>query len=146
MPKKNTHPVSQVGVRPKYGWLRKGNLESNPWAADPGRICGPRARIVWPCQWGPHGRPLPSDRAAPTAPSRALVALRSALGWRGELASGELRRSDIARREGISRARVTQILGLLNLPKDTQLALLEGRVELSIREAAPQVREAGGET
>lgn len=41
-------------------------------------------------------------------------AIRKALVWQGELASGQVKnRAAIARREGLSRARVTQIMGLL---------------------------------
>jgi ParB-like chromosome segregation protein Spo0J len=47
--------------------------------------------------------------------------LRKALEWQALLASGEaLNKSDIARREGITRARVTQVMGLLRLAPEIQ--------------------------
>lgn len=46
-------------------------------------------------------------RGAPTSPLRAIE-------WQRQLDSGEVRsRADIARREGLTRARVTQIMNLL---------------------------------
>src|SRR5438067_12233459 len=55
-------------------------------------------------------------RGAPTSPLRAIE-------WQRQLESGQVRsRADIARREGLTRARVTQIMNLL---RDGQLT---GRV------------------
>jgi len=51
--------------------------------------------------------------------------LRKALAWRQELDAGEVaRRADIARREGLTRARVTQVFMLLRLAPDIQEAIL----------------------
>lgn len=65
----------------------------------------------------------------------AAAALRMALAWSAELESGNVTRADIARREGVSRARVTQILRLLGLPDKLQRELLAGTIALSIRGA-----------
>jgi hypothetical protein len=51
--------------------------------------------------------------------------LRKALDWRRELDAGKVdSQADIARREGITRARVTQVLILLRLCPDIQKAIL----------------------
>ncbi len=51
--------------------------------------------------------------------------LRKALAWRQELDSGVVaNQADIARREGITRARVTQVLMLLRLAPDVQERVL----------------------
>ena len=43
------------------------------------------------------------------------------------MAQRGLRRADIARSEGITRARVTQVMGLLNLPVDLQNDLVDNK-------------------
>ena len=51
--------------------------------------------------------------------------LRKALAWRHELDSGAVAtRAEIARREGLSRARVTQVMMLLRLAPDIQESIL----------------------
>jgi len=51
--------------------------------------------------------------------------LRKAFAWRKELNSGVVaRQADIARREGVTRARVTQVLMLLRLAPDIQESIL----------------------
>ena len=51
--------------------------------------------------------------------------LRKALAWRQELDSGAVAsQADIARREGVTRARVTQVLMLLRLAPEIQKRLL----------------------
>jgi ParB-like chromosome segregation protein Spo0J len=51
--------------------------------------------------------------------------LRKALEWQALLASGEvLNQAAIARREGITRARVTQVMGLLRLAPEIQQQVL----------------------
>jgi ParB-like chromosome segregation protein Spo0J len=51
--------------------------------------------------------------------------LRKALEWQALLASGEvLNQAAIARREGITRARVTQVMGLLRLAPEIQQHVL----------------------
>jgi hypothetical protein len=60
-------------------------------------------------------------------PPRIVETLRKAIEWRRQLDAGEVpNQAAIARREGITRARVTQILSLLRLPlvdRDRILAL-----------------------
>jgi hypothetical protein len=54
--------------------------------------------------------------------------LRKAVEWQALLASGEaLNQADIARREGITRARVTQVMGLLRLTPEIQQQVLSLR-------------------
>ena len=51
--------------------------------------------------------------------------LRKALEWQGLLESGEVRnQAEIARREGITRARVTQVMAMLRLAPEIQQQVL----------------------
>jgi hypothetical protein len=51
--------------------------------------------------------------------------LRKAMAWRREIDTGEVRnQADISRREGITRARVTQIMGLLRLSPEIREKIL----------------------
>lgn len=78
---------------------------------------------------------------AGTRRGRAGEALRLAQAWQAEIESGGITRADISRREGLSRARVTQVMALLDLPDDVQQRLLDGEEQWSIRQA---LRVAGG--
>jgi ParB-like chromosome segregation protein Spo0J len=53
-------------------------------------------------------------------PSAATLALQKAQRWQAQIEGRGLRRADIARAEGITRARVTQVMRLLDLPADLQ--------------------------
>lgn len=65
-------------------------------------------------------RPLHKPRTPPV-----VETLRKALKWRRQLDRGEIHnQADIARREGVSRASVTQVLTLLRLGPDIQKRLL----------------------
>jgi len=69
-----------------------------------------------------RGNPKP-----PREPQTPRVAelLRKAIEWRRQLDTGEARnQADIARREGVTRARVTQVLGLLRLAPEIQETIL----------------------
>ena len=57
-------------------------------------------------------------------PSPATVALRRAMKWQEDIESTGITRADIARREGLSRARGTQIISLLDLPEEMRASLL----------------------
>lgn len=66
-------------------------------------------------------------RKPPKAPRtpRVVELLRKALEWQALLKSGEVRnQADIARREGITRARVTQVMGMLQLAPEIQQHIL----------------------
>ena len=69
----------------------------------------------------------------------AADALRTALAWSRELDLGGISRADILRREGLSRARVTQILRLVELPDERKRELLDGIAVLSIRGALGEI-------
>jgi len=60
-------------------------------------------------------------------PSTAALALRKAQRWQQEIQQRGLRWADIARAEGITRARVTQVMGLLALPADLQRDLTDNK-------------------
>ena len=76
----------------------------------------------------------------PVGPPRIVETLRKAIEWRRQLDAGEVpNQAAIARREGISRARVTQILGLLRLTpaiQDQVLVLMDSAHRTSIGEQA----------
>lgn len=56
---------------------------------------------------------------------RVTELLRKAIEWRRQLDAGEVRnQADIARREGITRARVTQIMGILRVAPEMQEHIL----------------------
>ena len=62
--------------------------------------------------------------------------------WQEDIESTGITRADIARRESLSRARVTQIMSLLDLPEEMRASLLsmdEEKPEWSVREAMRQV-------
>lgn len=80
----------------------------------------------------PHPRRAPRPPRKPR-PQRAVELLQKAAEWRRQLDVGEIEnQAAIARREGITRARVTQILGMLRLTPRIQ------RHILSMPEAAPR--------
>ena len=81
-------------------------------------------------------------KARETQPPAAAQALQRAMAWQVEI-DGGLCRADIARREGVSRARVTQIMSLLTLREDLKGMLLSGHGTVegwSIRRALSEVR------
>ncbi|MCP5069240.1 MAG: hypothetical protein GY946_21970 [bacterium] len=77
--------------------------------------------------------------AVPKQPAMgAINAMRLVAEWETELREGSVRRADLARRHGWSRARITQLMTLLDLPDDVRRGLLEGASEFrgwSIRRA-----------
>ncbi|MDD5761194.1 MAG: hypothetical protein PHP88_01620 [bacterium] len=65
----------------------------------------------------------PGNLKQPTGPKtpRVTELLRKAIEWRRQLDAGEVRnQADISRREGITRARVTQVMGMLRLAPEIQ--------------------------
>jgi hypothetical protein len=70
----------------------------------------------------PRGKPKPPK--APQTP-RVVELLRKAIEWEALLESGEAsNQAAIARRDGITRARVTQVMGLLRLAPEIQQHVL----------------------
>jgi hypothetical protein len=71
--------------------------------------------------------PRARNRKPPRAPRtpRVVELLRKALEWQALLESGEVaNQAEIARREGITRARVTQVMGMLQLAPEIQQHVL----------------------
>ena len=69
------------------------------------------------------------------------------MAWQAEIESGRMNRARIARRERVTRARVTQVMSLLDLPdevRDRLLAEGEDVKGMSIREALRTARAATG--
>jgi len=70
----------------------------------------------------PRGKPKPPRE--PRTP-RVVELLRKAIEWRRRLDAGEDHtQTDIARREGITRARVSQVMGLLRLAPEHRARIL----------------------
>jgi len=57
-------------------------------------------------------------------PPPAAEALRKAMAWQQEIETGTINRAGIARRERVTRARVTQIMSLLDLPEGERERLM----------------------
>lgn len=69
-----------------------------------------------------RGKPKPPRE--PKTPG-AVAMLRKAIAWRALLDSGQVaNQAEIARREGVTRARVTQVMGLLRLSPAIQQQIL----------------------
>ena len=58
-----------------------------------------------------------------------LCKILKALGWQKLIEQESISRTEIPRREGLSRARVTQLMSLLKLPEKVQQVLLVGASE-----------------
>ena len=88
----------------------------------------------------PRGKPKPPKK--PKTP-RVVELLQMALEWQRELDAGEVdTQAEIARREGITRARVTQIMALLRLVPEIRERVLStansvGRSSISERALRP---------
>jgi hypothetical protein len=73
---------------------------------------------------------VPSSRGNPKPPReprthRVVELLRKAIEWQGLLESGKIaNQADIARREGITRSRVIQVMGMLRLAPEIQEQIL----------------------
>ncbi len=77
----------------------------------------------------------------PGLPKSAAEALKTAMAWRAEIERGGVRQADIARRERLTRARVTQVMSLLDLPEEIKTTLLDGDGEgWSVRQALHAAR------
>lgn len=91
-------------------------------------------RLWWSCKWGDARRQRRS-RGPATNRKSAADALRQAMAWHEEIVAGNVRQADIAKREGLTRARVSQLMKLRQLPADEQKKLLEGAADASVKAA-----------
>ena len=96
------------------GAVRKARSRRTLLVSDSFKLPSPRKR---------HKR---QQKPLPSTNGRAANALSRVLGWQAEIAEKQLSRAGIARREGLTRARVTQLMGLLSVPEPVQAALLSG--------------------
>ena len=91
----------------------------------------------------PRGTPKPPKK--PKTP-RVVELLQMAMEWQRQLEAGEVAtQAAIARREGITRARVTQIMALLRLAPEIQEQILSmprmvGRPAISERALRPVIQ------
>ena len=109
---------------------------------NPAFRCGDIRRLT---RWVPPSQvvnavPPSRRRARPprspkrVGPPRIVETLRKAIEWRRQLDAGEVRnQAAIAHREGISRARVTQVLGLLRLPTEIRHDIMAAQDEAQRR-------------
>jgi len=124
----------EVTLGPK-GAFKKGNLGTLTR-----RVAADQVISALP---EPRGKPKPPKK--PETP-RVVELLRMALEWQRQLDAGDAStQAEIARREGITRARVTQIMALLRLAPEIQehiLAMPEsvGRPAISERVLRPITR------
>jgi hypothetical protein len=84
------------------------------------------------------------DQQIARGPSTAALALEKAIRWQEAIDTEGINRADVARREGLTRARVTQIMGLLNLPEDIKVNLRDNASHTrgwSIRQALGKVAD-----
>ena len=74
-----------------------------------------------------YGRLKKPKKPKPKAPLRPTLAetLARVDAWSVDLAGG-LKKSEIARREGLTRARVTQLMKLVNLPDEVKMGVKTG--------------------
>ena len=77
----------------------------------------------------PRKASLKSQSRQIVALSPAGEALQRTLGWQKLIEQQSINRAEISRREGLSRARVTQLMRLLKLPEEVQRGLLAGAPE-----------------
>jgi hypothetical protein len=124
----------EVTLGPK-GAFKKGNLGTLTR-----RVVADRIVSALP---EPRGKPKPPRK--PKTP-RVVELLKMALEWQRQLDAGEVEtQAAIARREGIARARVTQIMALLRLAPEIQEHVLNmpdavNRPAISERALRPIVR------
>ena len=103
----------EIALGPKGAFVN-GNFGALTRRAPPGKVVSAV----------PPGRGDPKPPREPKTP-RVVELLRKAIEWQGLLESGEMiSQADIARREGITRARVTQIMALLRLAPETRERIL----------------------
>jgi hypothetical protein len=106
-------PTVEIALGPK-GAFKNGNV-----GAVTRRVAVDRVVSALP---EPRGRQKPPKE--PKTP-RVAELLRSAREWQRQLELGDVRnRAEIAQREGITRARVTQVMGLLRLAPEIQECVL----------------------
>ena len=107
----------EVALGPKKAAFKDGGVGRLTRAVPADRVVSAlseRARQAKP------PRPPPEPRTLPV-----VETLRKALAWQRDLDAGAVAsRAELARREGITRARVTQVLMLLRLAPDIQEAVL----------------------
>ena len=84
----------------------------------------PAHRVVCAVPPARHAPKKPKPPKKPRTPN-VVNTLRKAISWREELESGVVAtQAEIARREGLSRARVTQVMMLLRLAPEIQGSIL----------------------
>ena len=103
----------EIALGPKEAFVN-GNFGALTRRAPPGQVVSAV----------PPGRGDPKPPLEPKTP-RVVELLRKANEWKALLESGTIAsQADIARREGVTRARVTQIMGLLRLAPEIQGKIL----------------------
>ena len=113
--------------------VQRGRWGSSPeWLPTPeAGLTGPQETLevdkLWPKVESPRQRRLRERAKRKEYRLRhppAREALEKVLAWQVEIEAGEISRAGIARRESLSRARVTQLMKLLDLPHEVKDRLL----------------------
>jgi len=105
--------TAEIALGPK-GAFENGNIGALVRRVSIGRVL--RAAPLH------RGNPIP-PKVAKTP--RIVALLRKAIAWRRQIDAGEVRsQADIAKREGVTRARVTQPMGLLRRDPEIQNKIL----------------------
>jgi hypothetical protein len=121
----------EIALGPK-GAFENGNMGTLTRRAPAEHVVS----AVPPCR----GNPKPPREPKPP---RVVDLLRKTLEWQGLLESGNIaNQADIARQEGITRARVTQVMGMLRLAPEIQERIMSmpdtvGRPAVSERALRP---------
>ncbi|MFH1468344.1 MAG: recombinase family protein [Pseudomonadota bacterium] len=118
--------------------VKPGFVLDSAWLPTPeAGLTGPQETLevdkLWPKVESPRQRRLRQRAERKEHRLRhppAKDALEKVLTWQAEIDAGDMTRAGIARREGLSRARVTQLMKLLDLPEQVKMKLLEGDPEV----------------
>ena len=116
---------SAANRRSKSPWGPKGSFENGNIGALMRRV--PVERVVSAAL---PNRGTPKPPRAPKTP-RVVELLRKAIEWQALIESGQLpNQAEVARREGITRARVTQVMGMLRLAPEIRKQILSLLVDV----------------
>lgn len=136
IPNRGPSSIDEPGVRIRSPMVPVTVPETHPGN---GRASGGTVRFERPVRWIDArfvARPKRRRRAEIDARpfhDGAADALRLAMVWAAEIDTGVATRASIARREGLSRARVTQLMRLLGLEGRVRSEILDGSRVCSVR-------------
>ncbi len=121
-------------------WLPKSRPDGTPVLIDRYQLMRPLSTRK------AKKKPLKKRQSAAAIQAQVPAALARVEAWKRELEAGKTNRASIARRENLTRARVTQLMYLTHLPGEMRQAVVSGQVRLSLKQliAMSQRRAAKG--